>query len=857
MSNVLLYIDGVDRTEYFRPPLRVNPGGDSVIGSATIQLSQQAGGLDLRPMMNVQIYVPFNTTTNAGIATKGRLFGGVISKRSTGNVGTTKTWSLPCWDYNIILKKHRRRAATVYAVTLTADTLQNQIIDLFAILQGAAPDVQLDVVSGVALTTSLPAVSYPGGHTWEWYLQQLLIATHTADPAVFPAYYMGVGTTFGSGDTFGPPVLWVYDGASPPASVVTFSDTPTGSEKSVFAQFTRDTDATVLNQVAQSWWNGTVRTATDTASQSNYPSPYEDFSGGTGFWTDGEVISDTSSANATEAQALVDNVIRAKGSPRDSFKWGTYERVMPGEYVDLEWTLEGIPPITKIRIASATFEWEEPNVIYTTLTANTRRLGLFDDGTTGFFASPIEGDDVPPLPPTSLAATSVYDQVAGQARNTLTWVQSASADAFRNVVYIRAHGSYYEPFPLNGLYTTYSYFAPAGSTYGAYVSTEDPSGNESEPSNIVTGTSAVPQVPYVLNGSFEELSPTDATLPRYWTRFNTGAGTSVSTTTAADGLRAAKLSTTGGGDKGGLRSDFVIAHIIATKSNTLRVLAKASAGTPLKYAIYFYDSALAQIGSPTTGSKSVTTTYAEYTVPIANVATAAYVRIELYNDAAATRDVFVDGVRWNPQASIDDIEDDAITGDKINPTVTLTDQQISLTSTAKITGGSKITLDANGLTAVGTATGAGNYDFYNEVGVFGGRIYSSGASGDFALNVEATYNGAGTTTLGLSGHDSVSITQNAQGHQIILNSAGILYTTGTSAEKHQFDTGSVVIGAGLTDPATDGYLYIPRIDAAPTGTPTNQGGGNTFATCVQYDIFGGMILWVYSPVGGWKSVALT
>lgn len=412
MSNVILKINNVDRSEYFVGPVRVNPGGDGVIGSATIYLRQEAGGLDIRTMDLVQLWVPFNTTTNAGIAAKGRLFGGHVMKRATTNVGTTKLWTLSCADFNVILKRSYRRASTVNAVTLVADTLDNQIQELFDILQGPT-SVQIDVVSGVALTTAMPAVSYPGGHKWEWYLQSLLRQAHIEDPAVFPAYYMGMGTTFGALDTFGPPMLNVYDAASPPASVVAFSDTPTGAEKSVFEYLTRDTDATALGQTQQSWYRGLVFSASDTASITAYPNIYDD--SGTG-WVDSEVINDTTSGSDAEALAAVEALVRAKGAPRDGFKWVTYERLIPGEYVDLKWDLEGIPSMTQYRVAAATFEWEEPNVIKTTLTINTRRLGLFDDGTTGFFAPPIEGDNVPPLPAADFTvASNVYNQATGEA----------------------------------------------------------------------------------------------------------------------------------------------------------------------------------------------------------------------------------------------------------------------------------------------------------------------------------------------------------------------------------------------------------------------------------------------------------
>lgn len=683
MSNVILLHNGVDRSEYFKGKLRVSPGGDGVVGGATIYLDQEAGGLDIRPMDEFKIYIPHNTTTNAGIAAKGRLFGGHALKRQTSNIGTTKTWAMPLADYNIILKRHRRRPATAYAVNISADTLDQQIIELFGILQGAAPSVQLDVVTGVALTTACPAVSFPGGHTWEWYLQQLLIAAHTADPAVFPAYYMAPDTTFGALEVFGPPKLNVYDAASPPSSSMTFSDTPSGGEKEVFEYFSRDTDATGMSQREESWWNGLVFTSTDTASQTNYPSPYEDVIAGTGHWTDGEVVNDTTSTNADEAQAAVDNRIRAKGAPRDSIKFATYERLIPGEYIDLEWSLEGIPAGTQYRIATASFEWEEPDVIYTTLTLNTRRLGLFDDGMEGFFAAPVEGDDIPPVAPADLDVTrNVYNTITGKADLTFAIDNTgASPDTTGYRIRGTVGGEYIsEDVQLN--LTPTLPFDP-NEAYSFRVWAYDANNNISEtypaPGDpAITGTTAFPSVYDVLNGGFEETNLIDSTLPRYWTRVNSGSGTSTLTTVAAEGLKAAKLTTTAlGTDKGGLLSDYVVARSVTTRSNVLRVIAKANASsTPLKYVLRYYDENLAPI-TATTGSKTTTTTYVEYSIVVPNVATAAFMKFEFYNDAAVARDVYIDGIRFKQQTITDDLEDDVITGDKVNPTLDLAGSTVS------------------------------------------------------------------------------------------------------------------------------------------------------------------------------------
>jgi hypothetical protein len=60
---------------------------------------------------------------------------------------------------------------------------------------------------------------------------------------------------------------------------------------------------------------------------------------------------------------------------------------------------------------------------------------------------------------------------------------------------------------------------------------------------------------------------------------------------------------------------------------------------------------------------------------------------------------------------------------------------------------------------------------------------------------------------------------------------------------------SVVVGHGvLPAGASDGFLYIPRIDGPPTGQPTEQPGTVPIAFDATNDS-----LWIYSD--GWRSIS--
>jgi hypothetical protein len=78
----------------------------------------------------------------------------------------------------------------------------------------------------------------------------------------------------------------------------------------------------------------------------------------------------------------------------------------------------------------------------------------------------------------------------------------------------------------------------------------------------------------------------------------------------------------------------------------------------------------------------------------------------------------------------------------------------------------------------------------------------------------------------VNAQDVIALGVAATGSQILMNNTQNYYDTGVSSSPHNFANGSVVIGYGLTDPATDGYLYIPQIDTTPSGTPTSQGATN-------------------------------
>jgi hypothetical protein len=243
---------------------------------------------------------------------------------------------------------------------------------------------------------------------------------------------MGVGTTFGALDEFGGPVLFVYDAALLPSPELSFSDVVAGGRKAIMGEWQRHTDASgPIIQRQQSKWGVTYLTSANSTSQAQYPNLYinHDGAGDTGYWQQ-PLIEDTTSQSYAEAQNALDRFVEVKAFPRDTFEFDTEERVLPGETIGLGYSLEGIADDTVMRVAKVRLNIQAPDTILSHLTVNTRRLGLFDDGSESVYAPPIEGDNIPPLPPDDFTLTSnVCTGDTGYAELTFDITPSPSPDA--------------------------------------------------------------------------------------------------------------------------------------------------------------------------------------------------------------------------------------------------------------------------------------------------------------------------------------------------------------------------------------------------------------------------------------------
>ncbi len=663
-EKLIVKVGGVDMSAQFKA-LRLGPSGPFVIGRGDIEFEKQAGGLTITNMMPVQVYFAFNSA-GAGVAARGRLFSGFVSRRTTGVIATTKTWVLSCQDMNLLLDALVRDAAPAYAVTVTAGDFSSQIQQVVQIVQHngtGAVNTAIDASTYVPnlVVTSMPALHLEPGHTLRYYIQKVCDSAVAITPALKPRFYMGTSDTFGVGDVFGVPSLRLWDAALTPAADWTYT-----VEGGVYGDPKRSTESTQLTQRQQAvYGEGAIATYAETASVATYPNPYINHlqapGGNSGYWMR-EPIKDTQSANGTQALAALTKIVQAKAYPRETITFSVYDRVRPGDIVDLTWTLEGIAGEIK-RVMGVTYAYEEVGVIYATVTLNARKLQLFESGDDGIDAPPTEGDIVPPDPPTSVAVDSgTYDPLSGTARHVVTWAASESPDGVGYWLY-RSQGSInYAPINIPGLttVTTTVPFVP-GIAYSLYLKSYDSANppNLSTSSNVVTGTAAEPAPSTTIyNPGFEIASLYDVTQADGWVKTIGGGGTvaldKINKHFGTQGLALDSTSGTGG------TSSLVTSRYVRAYDgmrHRFSLWAKSSfAASCMRIRVTWYTAALAAISTTTLGTGVATSTsWAEFGYYAVAPANTYAMKVDIANTVAGGKVLYIDDVKAEPHVPTTEI----------------------------------------------------------------------------------------------------------------------------------------------------------------------------------------------------------
>lgn len=378
------------------------PTGPGVLGACPMTLKKIGGGLTINPLHRVQVA----RLDNAGHFEK-RLFQGVVTiPEQRGAAGDThEYWDVTCADANILGK--RIVTPKAFTVTLASANFDVQVVALVLAVQTSVAGTyeQIDCTQVGNLHSSMPGVTYDGGHCLDWYLDQLAATVRQATSgAVDPARYMDVDSTAGA-STFGGVILRYYDAAGSGSSVATYTD----SNNTIRGYWRRKIDGGMYYQRRAAEYTGGYAETTGPAPLGN---PW--FAGG---WcaepmkvntTDGAVALAALRADLAHNGALVETVRIPVGNINE----------VPGDTVTITLALPGVNALYRVAEANRGFQAQSTDNPLTELVLGTspRRLG---SGAIIGGGGVVLSDVLAPTPPANAPTvlTNHYD-----AGNRKTWL---------------------------------------------------------------------------------------------------------------------------------------------------------------------------------------------------------------------------------------------------------------------------------------------------------------------------------------------------------------------------------------------------------------------------------------------------
>jgi hypothetical protein len=621
MPLVKASVGGTDVSAYL-VGLEATPAGPGSIATARLHLSQESGGLDLRWGEEVKVWRTFNDA-GAGIAARGRLFGGLLANRDTGYIINTKTWVLECQSYNVLLARLVRDAQAAKAFTISAADFDDQVLQLTQIIQqngyGAVAQ-SIDATSQVAnLATGLPAQVMEAGKSYGYYLSLLCRAAREVDPGLRPAFFIDTDRTFGVAESFGSAVLHVYDAALTPAALYDYHHDPTGAEKQIHGTFVRRMEgAEVIPRRQLLFGGGLVATYQEEAFATDYVWPWMNHgeTGNTGY-----PMSEPLSEGDVEGWANAQNAVRAAvqrtAYPRETIEFDVEEHLLPGDVVTVTNDLEGITAQT-MRVTEAAWLFKENETspwMHIKLGARILRLGEEGEET---LAMPEAGDTTAPSVPTWAASEAwvlqnEYDPETGTVtvEAELTLVEPGDMSHYIWRVTVGGIASQYRT-EVTDKVLELSLAPNVDATFE--VEAFDSTGNGSGWSAVETlHTARVGYFDAPPNMSFEQLDAYDPTLPYGWER--TVAGTSeakIYGLDRVDGRQCLRLKDDGTNPPV-IKSGLFPVVDEATHTYYWRFWAKAgTASDALLARFYWHDEDGAILAFSSVGTATLTTTWELY-----------------------------------------------------------------------------------------------------------------------------------------------------------------------------------------------------------------------------------------------------
>lgn len=470
------------------------PSGPGKIGQGTAVLLKDGGGYDIRTRQEVQAY-EWNGTQITAV-----YFGGFVAKRDTLVLpGTnTKKWILQLQDYNLLLRRLVGKAAWAQAIRISGTSYPHfaqQVAQMVTALQTGASK-SIDATSYVAdlVASGMPDQVFVG-QSLNTMLTKLCTDAQSLNSALRPRYYLGPDTLVPRA-TFGGPCLYVYDAASPPVTVMAFSDAPTGAQKTILRDpgYNRSVDS--VDQV--NWRqgihqaSGAVYTASDATSISTYPNPYDPESA----WKEEPLVT-TDAIAGTAFQATLTATVANTANPRETLTQSTdaIPPPLPGQYVADSLSLEGLSGgVYQVAASGVTYPGVGTDVVRSQLELGLPKL-LYGDESSAGNGVVVETDVIPPDTPAGFTCSSnVFNYTTGLADLTFTWAASTAGDLDPTNSYyleVRAVGSTIRR--ITALLTATVSLLP-GLAYTATLQAKDTSNNYSAETSL-SGTTASGSVP--------------------------------------------------------------------------------------------------------------------------------------------------------------------------------------------------------------------------------------------------------------------------------------------------------------------------------------------------------------------------
>lgn len=776
-------------------------------GTGTVQLVYPYGaGYSFYPTQEVRVY------RSVGGASYG-LLGGFIESVAYETVKTSNpnnaytVATLTCVDYNTLLDHVVPDGSQTAILTIAAGTFAAQVADAVQQMQengNGTVSRAIDTSSRVTNLTGatvLPAFTIQG-ESLRQVMRRLCATAQEDTPALRPRFGIMLDDDGAAGVMV---AMAVWDGAVPPSSMLTFSYTPTGAERGVISiGRVLDGNMPLLNTRQSTYLEeGQVNLFTyeNTASEATYFNRYLNtgLTGNKGGWTL-PPLDDSNSSNSAEAQALLTQSVDGVAYPRETINV-TYDKpvtdatfLSPGRGATLIWPPFGInSPGTLYEVSAVSVSFPKPqDPLYErlTVTLGLPLLELFEDGQTGSARAPIIGKPKLPAPVWDAPYTTGADPRGTWVRGSIAAIPGAQSYNY----YYRTISSGNDILITNSTDIAVTLFGQPDSGCTRYLraSAVNADGKEGYRSTLKTVVIPGPFKPQPPPPGWDTYYQDDSDLRGL--EVSVGLSTDIAwlATPLYDGKTTLSL---------GRSTGTVVHTVLGPKIN-------ATAGDVITVGVARERSAAS--GSSTSGLFVKAYNSADSVISTQTIFSAIATTSFVYTEGSVTMPANTVYWRW----------------------ALVHDNSPGSSSTRSYFSFPQITKTVKSAPAIALDVETNPLKLFDALGNYRGQVVYDSAN-DVLRYLSA--NPTSSTGIELGGTNT----------RIFLDEAN-----NTIQVRHGANV--VLHNAGLADPATDGYTYIPTIDTTPSGTPTAFTGTNAITYCES-----DRRLYVYdNSIGAWRASSL-